>query len=411
MRYQGGGCALVNPTHLDSAYDEIARRASVAVDYAEGYDEDDTPTDELIAEAVVKAKKSDVVVLFAGLAVSTDVEGCDRTSLDIEPSHVRLIEELSKCGAKIVVVLSNGAEVTMPWLEKVHAVLEIFMCGQAGGSAVAQVLFGDVNPSGKLTVTFAKRIEDLPVFPEFPGENVRNVYGEGVYVGYRYYEKKQIEPLFPFGFGLSYTTFGYGGIGLSRSEVTEKECLEVRFSIKNTGAVAGKEVVQLYVAPPACRLRRPIKELKGFEKVDLAAGESKTVSIELSYRDFAYYDPEFGEWVVDPGKYEILVGASSSDIRLRASVEMKTTTERHVRVLMDTIHAEIFRDEKATAMYFDWLAERGIIERDKINDGMKNGLSKSFVGLYNTLANHTDKFISKEEFQSFLDKLNKSLGR
>jgi beta-glucosidase len=412
MRYQGGGCALTNPTRLDVPYDEIKNRAkNIIVDYAEGYNEDDSTNDGMIAEAVAKAKNSGVVIMFAGLAVSTDVEGCDRTSLEIEPAHVRLIDELSKSGAKIVVVLCNGAEVTMPWLDKTDAVLEIFMCGQAGGSAVAQILFGDVNPSGKLTVTFAKRMEDLPVFPEFPGEKARNVYGEGIYVGYRYYEKKRIEPLFPFGFGLSYTTFGYGGLKLSKAEITDMERLDVSFTIKNTGSARGKEIAQLYVAPPACRLRRPVKELKGFEKIELAPGEAKTVAIGLSYRDFAYFDPEFGEWVVDTGRYEIQVGASSQDIRLVGAVDIKATRERHIKILLDTIHAEIFRDKKATDMYFDWLVEKGVFKRENINDDLKDGLSKSFVGLYNTLANHTDKIIAKEEFQSFLDRLNEELGR
>jgi beta-glucosidase len=411
-RYQGGGCALVNPTFLDVPFDEIVRRAAGAqVDYAPGYDDDDATTDAMIAEAVRKAKNSDTVILFAGLAVSTDIEGSDRATLDIEPSHVRLIEEISRVNKRVAVVLSNGAEVVMPWIDKAQAVLETFMCGQAGGSAVAKVLFGEVNPSGKLTVTFPKRIEDLAAYPEFPGENSRNVYTEGIYVGYRYFDVKKIEPLFPFGHGLSYTSFEYKNLKLSKQSITGKETLTASFTVANTGNVFGKEIAQLYVAPPPCRLRRPPKELKGFEKIALEPGESKEVAIELSGRDFSYYDPEFGAWVADQGAYKILVGKSSQDICLTGIVTINAVEERHVKVKADTIHAELFKDEKATQRYFRWLVDQGVFTADQIDGKLKTALTQSFVGLYNTLPTYSKRIIGKEDFQKFLDDLNASLGR
>jgi beta-glucosidase len=283
------------------------------------------------------------------------------------------------------------------------------MCGEAVGSAVANVLFGKVNPSGKLTVSFPKQMEDLAAFPEFPGENARNVYTEGIYVGYRYFEAKKITPLFPFGHGLSYTTFDYSGLKLSKSSISEADSLEVSFSIKNAGNVDGAEIAQLYIAPPPCRLRRPPKELKGFEKVFLKKGESKTVSIRLGARDFQYYDPEFSSWVADSGDYEILIGKSSADIVLRGTVELASVKDRHIKIRLDTVHAELFKDEKAEKIYFDWLIEQNVV--DTITAPFKARLAQSFVGLYNTLGTLSKRFISKDEFQAFLDRLNAGLDR
>lgn len=412
MRYQGGGCALINPTRLDVPYDEIVKFAGEnQVDYSAGYDDADQTSPEMLKDAIAKAKTCDVVILFVGVAVSTDIEGCDRKRLDIEESHIQLIEEISRVNSNIIVVLSNGEAVTMPWANKVKAILEIFMCGQAGGSAIANILFGKTNPSGKLTVTFVEKIEDLPSYPEFPGENARNVYNEGIYVGYRYYEIKKIKPLYPFGYGLSYTDFAYRNLHLSQAEMDDNQTLTVSFEVENIGAVEGKEVVQLYVAPPICRLRRPLKELKSFAKVNLKPGERKQVVMTLSYRDFAYYDPEFRDWIVDSGNYQILVGKSSQEICLEKSVLISSTKERHVRVRIDTVHAELFQDEKATLAYFDFLVEKGVFNLEDIGDELRTSFSQSFVGIYNTLPTYAKQFISKDEVQKFLDGLNKQLGR
>jgi beta-glucosidase len=412
MRYQGGGCALINPTRLDIPYDEIVKIAGEdRVEYSAGYDECDQTSPAMIKDAVSRAQDCDVVILFAGLAVSTDIEGCDRKKLDIEESHIQLIEEISKVNPNIILVLSNGESVTMPWENKAKAILETFMCGQAGGSAVANIIFGRVNPSGKLTVTYVEKIEDLPSYPEFPGENARHLYNEGIYVGYRYYEVKKIKPLYPFGHGLSYTDFSYNNIQLDHEEMDDTQTLTVKFEVENSGAVEGKEVVQLYVAPPVCRLRRPLKELKNFVKVNLKPGERKEVVMTLSYRDFAYYDPEFKDWIVDTGSYRVLVGKSSQDICLEKAVKITATKERHVRINVDTVHVELFRDEKATAAYFDYLIEKKVFNPEDIGDGLRQSFTQSFVGLYNTLPTYAKRPISKKDFQVFLDGLNKKLGR
>jgi len=412
MRYQGGGCALINPTKLDSPFEEIVKLAGESrVEYSPGYDDHDQSTPEMVQEAVTKATKSDVVIIFAGLAVSAIMEGSDRTDLGIEANHVHLIEEINKVNPNIIVVLSNGDAVSMPWVNKTKAILEVFMSGQAGGSAIANILFGIVNPSGKLTVSFANRIEDLSSYPEFPGENARQLYAEGIYVGYRYFEKKKIQPLFPFGFGLSYTDFSYQNLELSHQKMDDTAQLKVTFEVENTGAIEGKEVVQLYIAPPLCRLRRPEKELKGFTKVNLKPGQKTQEEMTLSYRDFAYYDPEFKDWVVDTGDYRILVGKSSAEICLEGSVHITSTKIRHAKVQFDTVHVELFKDKEATRVYFDYLVEIGVLNPEDIGDTLRTALSQSFVGLYNTLTTYSKRYISKEEFQVFLDKLNNNLGR
>jgi beta-glucosidase len=237
--------------------------------------------------------------------------------MDLPGPQTELIRAVAKANPHTVVVLNAGSPVSMPWLDDVPALLEAYYPGQEGGNAVANVLFGDVNPSGKLTVTFPKRLEDSPAFINFPGTK-EVFYGEGIFVGYRYYDKKDVEPLFPFGFGLSYTTFDYTGMQVSKS-VEAGETVKVSVTVKNTGQRPGKEVVQVYVSDKESGLVRPPKELKGFKKVALAPGESRVVEFELDGRALSYYDPYRQQWVAEPGEFEVLVGASSRDIRQKAS--------------------------------------------------------------------------------------------
>jgi beta-glucosidase len=237
--------------------------------------------------------------------------------MDLPGPQTELIRAVVKANPNTVVVLNAGSPVSMPWLDEVPAVLEAFYPGQEGGHALANILTGAVNPSGKLTVTFPKRLEDSPSFINFPGTK-EVFYGEGIFVGYRYYDKKDIEPLFPFGFGLSYTTFEYSGFQVSKS-VKLGESVRISLKVKNTGKVAGKEVVQIYVADRQSSLVRPPKELKGFKKVALEPGESKVVKFSLDQRALSFYDPYQRQWVAEPGEFEVLAGSSSRDIRLKAS--------------------------------------------------------------------------------------------
>ncbi|WP_172200743.1 beta-glucosidase family protein [Saccharibacillus qingshengii] len=324
-RYQGGGSSHIIPTKLDKIYDEFAAAAGEAqVSYARGYSLKKDDTDEaLIAEAAKLAIESDVAVLFAGLPDAYESEGYDRTHLRLPGNQLRLIEELSKVQPNLVVVLSNGSPVEMPWLGSVKGLLEAYLGGQALGGAIADLLFGAVSPSGKLAETFPVRLEDTPAFLNFPGTGDRVEYREGIYVGYRYYDKKRIEPLFPFGFGLSYTTFDYSDLRLGAARASADEGLEVSVKVTNTGSIAGKEVVQLYVRDAESTVDRPERELKGFEKVELQPGETATVSFALDRRAFAYYDVEAAAWRVESGVFELGVGSSSREIRLTAEVDIE----------------------------------------------------------------------------------------
>jgi len=233
---------------------------------------------------------------------------------------------VAKAQPKCVVVLNNGAAVAMQaWVEDVAAVLEGWLMGQAGGMAVADILFGKVNPSGKLSETFPICLEDTPAYINWPGEAGKVRYGEGLFIGYRYYDEKHLPVQFPFGFGLSYTTFEYSQLKVSQQTFKDVDGLVVSVDVKNTGKVAGKETVQVYVNDRQCSLRRPQKELKGFAKVELQPGETKTISIPLDFRAFAFYEPRYHQWITESGEFEILVGASSADIRQRASVNLEST--------------------------------------------------------------------------------------
>ncbi len=276
--------------------------------------------DDRMERAVELARQSDVAIVFAGMPQGFESEGDDRPHMDLPGPQDALIKAVAKANPNTVVVLNCGSPVTMPWIDDVSALVLAYYPGQEGGNAVANVLLGEVNPSGKLSVTFPKRYVDNPTFINYPGtKEVR--YGEGIFVGYRYYDAKEIDPLFPFGFGLSYTTFEYSDLRVPETAQIG-EPVEVSVTVKNTGDRAGQEVVQLYVRDKESSLARPPKELKGFAKIALEPGESKTVRFVLDQRAFSFYDPYQRQWVAEPGNFEVLVGASSRDIHARAMIKL-----------------------------------------------------------------------------------------
>ncbi|MUG23288.1 glycosyl hydrolase [Paenibacillus macerans] len=329
VRYQGGGSSHINPTKLDNIREEIEKTAGGAeVRYSPGYPlESDDPDEALLEEAKKLAAASDAAILFVGLPDRYESEGYDRTHLNLPENQIQLIEQIASVQANVAVVLSNGAPVVMPWLGRVSAVLEAYLGGQAGGGAIADLLFGDANPSGKLAETFPKHLKHNPSHPFFPGEGDRVEYREGIFVGYRYYDAKEIEPLFPFGFGLSYTTFAYSDLVLDRSGMTDQETAQVSVKVRNTGERFGQEIVQLYIRDVESAVIRPEKELKGFAKVALEPGEEKTISFQLDKRSFAYYNVELADWHVETGEFHVLIGSSSRDIRLQASIRVQSTAE------------------------------------------------------------------------------------
>ena len=362
-RYQGSGSSQVNPTKVSNAYDELVKLAGGdgKFEYAAGYDIEGDVTESLLEEARNVAANADVAVVFAGLPDSYESEGFDRPSLEMPTGHNQLIEAVTSVQSQIVVVLMNGSAITMPWADRVKAIVEGWLGGQAGGGAIADVITGRINPSGKLSETFPKRLQDTPTFPDFPALNRRASYSEGVFIGYRYYDQKDVEPLFPFGFGLSYTTFLYTGIKASASSIKDSDGVTIEVAVKNAGNVPGKEVIQLYLHEQNPAVRRPEKELKAFNKIALAPGEEKVVTFKLSKRDFAYYDAELHDWNVRSGKFCVLVGGSSRDLPLKETIEVQTTMQIvYPKLTRNSMLKDFQNHPRGNAFYPQLLAASGM---------------------------------------------------
>ena len=329
-RYQGAGSSLINPYRLESIHDEFIKLAGTerTVLYADGYPLAGSAVDgALLAEAKDVAARADLAVVCVGLPDIAEVEGVDRKHMRLPESHGALIEAVAATNSNIVVVLLNGSPVEMPWAAQVKGILEGYLGGQAGGGAIVDILTGHVNPSGKLAETFPLRLEDDPSQSNFPGGPKTVEYRESIYVGYRYYDSARKEVRFPFGHGLSYTSFEYSNLELSASRISDADGLRVEVTVRNTETVAGKETIQLYVRDITASVFRPEKELKGFAKVSLAPAEAQTVTFELNRRAFAFYDTASRDWQVEGGQFEILIGASSRDIRLTGTVEVASTRD------------------------------------------------------------------------------------
>ena len=328
-RYQGAGSSLVNAIKVDCAYDEIVAKGA-KVTYAPGYStakKNKISDDAFIAEAVEAAKGKDAVILFIGLTEEFESEGFDRRHLGIPPLHIKLVEAVSAVNENVIVALSGGSAVEMPWADKAKGILNLILGGEASGSAAADILFGDVNPSGKLAETYPLALSDNPSYNNYPGYTASVEYKESVFVGYRYYDTAEKNVLFPFGYGLSYSSFEYSDIKLSADSIKDTDKVTVSFKIKNVSDVDGAEVAQVYVTDNESTIFRPKQELKGFKKVFLKAGEEKEISIELDKRSFAYYNVNIHDWHVESGKFTINVGASSRDIKLTAELNVESTVE------------------------------------------------------------------------------------
>ncbi|MBQ2926239.1 MAG: glycoside hydrolase family 3 C-terminal domain-containing protein, partial [Ruminiclostridium sp.] len=355
-RFQGGGSSHINCFKTTSAL-EAAQGLNIT--YARGYMvKEDTTTPELIAEAVEAAKNAKAAVIFAGLPDSYESEGYDRTFLFLPPCQNELIEAVAAVNPNTVVVLYNGAPVEMPWVDKVSAILEGYLGGQAVGIATVRVLFGDANPCGKLPESFPLKLSDNPSYLFYGGEGNEADYREGIFVGYRYYDKKDMQVLFPFGHGLSYTTFAFDNLRLSADSMKDTDTLTAAVTVKNTGSRPGKTVVQLYVGrTQPGNVIRPLRELKGFEKVFLNPGESRDVTFTLDKRSFAYWNEEIHDWHVESGWYGLEIGHSSRDIALCASVYMESTVRLPRNYTADTILMDLMADPEAMAVLSPYLAQ------------------------------------------------------
>jgi beta-glucosidase len=334
-RYQGAGSSKVNPTRVDDALAAIRAGVAAGVDvsFAAGFGVDDPTADDaaLQQEAIEVARDADIAIVFLGLPASFESEGFDRTHIDLPASQVRVLEAVASVNDRVVVVLSNGSVVRVDgWQHHAGAIVESWLGGQAGGGAIADLLLGVVNPSGRLAETVPLRLADTPAHLNFPGEDRHVRYGEGMHVGYRHYDAVDLDVSYPFGHGLSYTTFGYTDLAvtvLDRSSGSGWEgasVLDVTVTITNTGVRAGAEVVQVYVGDVASSVTRPVRELAGFAKVTLEPGASEHVTVTLDERNLSFWSPRLGGWVLEPGQFEISVGASSRDLRLRQTVVVET---------------------------------------------------------------------------------------
>lgn len=327
VRYQGGGSSHINPIKIDNPYEKILDFAgSENIDYARGYDLNvDTVDQELLNAAKIVAKNAEKVVLFIGLPERYESEGFDRTHLKLPKNQETIVSELKSVNDNIIVVLSNGSPIEMPFINEIKGLVEGYLTGQASGKAISDVLYGNINPSGKLAETFPLKLADNPSYLNFPGDTDKVEYKEGIFIGYRYYDMKEMDVLYPFGYGLSYTNFEYSNLKISKKEINDKEKITVTLNIKNTGDIYGKEIVQLYIKDIESTVIRPCMELKGFEKIALDKGEEKEISFELEKRSFAFYDVDIKDWNVESGDFEILIGKSSRDIILRDTIKVNST--------------------------------------------------------------------------------------
>lgn len=381
-RYQGSGSSYINSFKVTSALEAVAD-SGVSVDYAEGYTiKEDKTSDTLIKEAVSKAENADAAVLFVGLTEQMESEGYDRKHMNMPAIQNALIQAVCAVQPNTIVVLHNGAPVEMPWVDKPKAIIETYLGGQAVGAAAVDVLFGDVNPSGRLAESFPKKMEDNPSYLSYFGEGNRVEYNEKVFVGYRYYESKKMKTLFPFGYGLSYTTFDYSNLNLDKTQMTDKDVLTVSVDVTNTGTLTGKEVVQLYVAPEKGEMIRPVRELKGFDKVSLEPGETKTVQFELGKRAFAYWNIQAHDWVVESGKHAIQIGKSSHEIVCEEIVDISAESNTsHIDYTLNSTIGELIQHplgkefwDDNIGKFFTGLIASGMVKQEQMAElGIKPG--------------------------------------
>lgn len=414
-RYQGGGSSHINSHKVTSALD--AAQGNPNITYAQGFRDDKDETDEaLLAEAVEAAKKADVAVVFAGLPDAFESEGFDRSHMSMPSCQNQLIERIAEVQPNVVVVLHNGSAVEMPWISRVKGVLEAYLGGQAVGGAEYDILFGRVNPSAKLPETFPVQLSDNPSYLNFPGEKDKVAYREGIFVGYRYYDKKKMQVLFPFGHGLSYTTFEYSGLKLSADRIKDTQEVTVSVKVKNTGSRAGKEVVQLYVADQESTVIRPEKELKGFEKVALEPGEEKTVTFTLNKRSFAYFNTDIHDWHVESGMFTVMIGKSSRDIVLQSDVYVESTVKLPVHYTTDSTLGDVLSDPEAAKVVKGLFAgnilggnessgEDGSATAEAMSNEMMEAMMQ-YMPLRGVLSFAGDKGIDMAQLQKLVDKLN-----
>lgn len=347
-RYQGAGSSHINVPHPMGALEAVSDRN---IRYAQGYTISDPSKDPtLLSEAVEAARQADVVVIFAGLPDAFETEGVDRENMKLPQNQNALIQAVAEVNSNTAVVLHGGSSVEIPWLEKVAALLCMHLGGEQVGPATVDLLFGEANPSGHLAETWPVKLSDSPSYLNFPGENGTVTYAEGIFVGYRYYDKKEMRVNFPFGHGLSYTEFSYNNLRTNKETFLDTETVTVTVDVTNIGKRQGKAVVQLYVRDAESTVRRPIRELKDFAKVSLLPGETKEVSFTLDKRAFAYYEPKCHDWFVESGRYDIEIGINSREIVQCISICVEGTVELPFIVTENTTIGMLLKHPKGAVL-------------------------------------------------------------
>lgn len=414
-RYEGGGSAHINTWKVTSALD-AAKASGLKVSYVQGYDVKEKKDKKLLPEAVEAAKKAKTVVIFAGLPDSYESEGYDRKDMKMPKNQDVLISEIAKVNKNVVVVLHNGSPVEMPWVNDVKAILESYLAGESVGTAQIDLLFGKANPCGKLAETFPVKTSDNPTFLNFPGNGHDVNYAEGMYIGYRYYDKKEMKVQFPFGHGLSYTTFEYSDLKLSSKNILDTDKLEVSVKVTNTGKVCGKEIVQLYVSElTGTHEDRPVKELKAFAKVQLNPKESKVVTMTLDKRSFAFWNTEIGDWYAPTGEYLISAGASCTDIRLTAKVNVTSTAKGVFKINENTVLEEMLEHPVAAKcaeplvknFMGGMLGDRSESEKESVSDEMMLAMLRSMP----LRALRSFIHMKDEDVAKFIEETNKELSK
>ena len=392
-RYQGAGSSIINPTMIDSGR-RAFNNSPISVKFADGYYRSGKRKNEdsYITEACNLAKNASKTVVFIGLTDDYESEGFDRSTMKLPDGHNRLVEAVSRVNDNVIGVLEGGSPVEMPWADDVKAILNAYLGGQSVAPAIVDVLTGKANPCGKLAETYPVCLKDTPTSFRYPDSKEDVQYRESIFIGYRYYDKVERNVRFPFGFGLSYTSFEYSDIKLKKKNLTKGEGAKVTFTIKNTGDVAGSEIAQVYVAKPESKIFRAPKELKGFVKIHLEPGEEKKVSVELDDRAFAFWNTATEDWCVESGEYKILVGASSRDIRLEAAAKMKSEDDETIVDLRESAGV-YFDGDPARAREDDFKVIYGgefklapEITSDSLNNSIERSKDKGLAKfIYNTV--------------------------
>lgn len=391
-RYQGAGSSTINVFKLENVLNNFHEN-NIKFEYAKGYERVESKNDDnLRKEAIKIAKEYNVVVVFAGLTENAESEGMDRTTLDLPENQNKLIHEICKVNSNVIVVLSNGSPITMPWKDNVSAIITGYLGGEAGGKAMVNCLIGKTNPSGKLAESYPEKLSDIPCYKNYPGTELTVEYQEGIYIGYRYYDKTNKKLIYPFGYGLSYTDFKYSDLRVQEND----DNYILNFKIKNIGKVKGKEIAQIYIGQINPKIFKPKKELKGFEKVELEPNQEKDICIILDKKTFEYYNVETKKWAVESGKYRILVGKSSVDIVLKTEIEIKSNDEKIQKKYPKKYYDGNIQD--ITDNEFEELLGKSIPNRH---------IKLSQITEENTLEQIKDTKIGKKIYENQIKKMNK----